>query len=375
MKKHIIVMATIGLLILPTIMTSTFASNNIYDKYDDSLDMLIFISPQYSNNFLIKWAINRYIDAVEEDIGWNTKTIKITSEMNDFRKIDQVIESYYENYTIKACIMVGEDIDIALGADCDYNEQPSTVPWYTTGGENAYEIVEAGINLRPYQTDICISLIYPTSEQCYLRKTLQIVKVFNKFSKNRDVSYNGNILFYEASDFCMDKEHILNQYGNLTYKKDPNLSHIIQSFKNSYSIYYTHGHSNPSRTKINATSKDKYHKNFYARYLDFIDTPIYMAGGCYVGGWWSDYPDNNHLDPSIDRLLYPHYSSRIFTAKKIRVMVLGYPFQGGYSYSVSFVENAIPDLINGSTIAESMIGDICSSVTIYGDPTFHFTIN
>jgi hypothetical protein len=55
-------------------------------------------------------------------------------------------------------------------------------------------------------------------------------------------------------------------------------------------------------------------------------------------------------------------------------MALGFPVQGGYSYPVSFIENAIPDLVNGSTLAESMIGDICMTLVIYGDPTFHFTI-
>jgi len=56
-------------------------------------------------------------------------------------------------------------------------------------------------------------------------------------------------------------------------------------------------------------------------------------------------------------------------------MALGMLSQNGLSQSVSFVENSVPELTTGSTIAESMIGDMSLGDTIIiGDPTFHFDL-
>ena len=110
---------------------------------------------------------------------------------------------------------------------------------------------------------------------------------------------------------------------------------------------------------------------FSAALVDELKTPFFGADGCYVGGWWSNHIDNNKIDHSIDSLWY---GSRIFTSKYVQVMVLGLLSQNGFSYPVSFVENAIPNLAEGKTLAESIIGDICiGDNIIIGDPTFHFT--
>jgi hypothetical protein len=55
-------------------------------------------------------------------------------------------------------------------------------------------------------------------------------------------------------------------------------------------------------------------------------------------------------------------------------MSLGLLSQGGFLYSVSFIENALPGLFAGKTLAESMIGQLyIGDSIIIGDPTFHFT--
>ena len=55
-------------------------------------------------------------------------------------------------------------------------------------------------------------------------------------------------------------------------------------------------------------------------------------------------------------------------------MILGLLSQNGYSYSISFIENALPELIQGKTLAESVIGDFyLGDFIIVGDPTFHFS--
>jgi hypothetical protein len=133
----------------------------------------------------------------------------------------------------------------------------------------------------------------------------------------------------------------------------------------SYSMYYVHGHSNPAGTDIS--------KWFSAENVDEVQAPIFAADGCYVGGWWSNQKDNNVLDSSVDG---SWYGSKIFSSESVQVMVCGLLSQNGFSYSVSFVENAVPDLLNGATLAESMIGDVFvgDNAVVFGDPTFHYHI-
>jgi hypothetical protein len=163
----------------------------------------------------------------------------------------------------------------------------------------------------------------------------------------------------------------MGDYGNLYYKEDPTGDELMSSLEGSYSMYYVGGHSDPGGTCVNSHGR----LTFEAYYLDQLGTPFFGASGCYVGGWYSDYPNNNRLDPSITKNGIPHYGSMIFTAPVLRAMVLGELTQNGYSYPVSFIEHAIQNLTSGKTLAESMIGHIyCGDYqTMVGDPTFHYS--
>jgi hypothetical protein len=327
----------------------------IYENSEEDVDMLIFIS---------------YISSVKDDLGWNVKIIVIKQENNDYRLIDQIIEMYYDLYNIKACIMVGEDTDTALGGHNNYMKKPSIVPWFTTGGEDCYEISENKVICKPYVMDICISLLYPTSELDYSIKKSQLIYAFNKFSDNRNNFYNPDMLVFESSDLnfnSIDMYQDLGNYGNLQYRQDPTYDDIKKSLNESFSMYFVHGHSNPSGTSLNPVDNIW----FSADNVDEINAPFFGADGCYVGGWWSNKPDSNNLDSSIDCCWY---GSKIFTSKNVVVMALGLLSQSGFLYSVSFIENAIPGLFAGKTLAESMIGQIyIGDSIIIGDPTFHFT--
>jgi len=341
---------------------------NILQK---NIDMLIFISPQYSDDAEIQTAINSYSETVKDDLNWDTKIIKIKQEDNDYKKIDQIIEKYHGRYNIEACIMVGEDIDTALSGDCNYMEKPSTVPWFTTGGEDAYEISEQGVVCKSYVMDICISLIYPTHELSYQTKKSQIVSAFGKFCE-RDIYSFDNVLVFESSAINTCSKETYQQisgYGTLIYNEDPNDSEIGDSLDESYSMYYVHGHSNPSGTYLNKLDGGW----FSAAIVDEIETPFFGADGCYVGGWWSKQIDNNKMDQSADRLWY---GSKIFTNKNVMVMVLGLLSQNGFSYPVSFIENAVPGLADGETLAESMVSHTyLGDTVVVGDPTFHYSVS
>ena len=343
------------------------ASSSIQTIIFEDIDMLIFVSPQYAYDTDITTAIDSYISTVNNDTRWNTKIITLTEENNDYQKIDQILENHYTLYNIKAAIMIGEDTDTALSGDSDYMEKPSIVPWYTTGGKDAYEVSEQGIISKPYKMDICISLLYPTSTLDYQTKKTQIVTAFNKFSTQRQQKYDEDILVFESTDLNKHSKEIyqsLDKYANLLYNEGPTESMIKESLENSYSMYYVHGHSNPAGTELNGW--------FSAENVDTINTQLFAADGCYVGGWWSKQPDNDALDPNIDGVWY---GSKIFSSEYVQVMVLGLLSQNGFSYSVSFIENVVPGLIDGETLAESMIGHtyVGDNVLVYGDPTFHYT--
>ncbi|MCK5112572.1 MAG: hypothetical protein KAQ84_03425 [Thermoplasmatales archaeon] len=382
MEKRVFITVTVlGLIILSigvpilSAQTQTILPQNhtmfIPTNIQERIDMLIFISPQYSYDTEITTTINTYVNTVKEDLSWNSKIVSVQQKNNNYKKIDQTIEQYYSLHHIKACILVGEDIDTPLAGDCDYMEKPSTVPWSTVGGEAAYEISERGVVSKPYTTDICISLLYPTHALDYQTKKSQIIYAFNKFSINRN-SYLEDMLVFESSDLnknSKDTYQSLSSYGNLYYFEDPSDLEVKTSLSKAYSMYFVHGHSNPSGTDINA-SKGGW---FSADNIDQLDAPFFGADGCYVNGWWSDQTDTNTLDPSIESTWY---GSKIFTSKHVKVMALGLLSQNGFSYPVSFIENALPDLLEGKTLAESMIGDTSLGNTIIiGDPTFHFTLS
>jgi hypothetical protein len=266
-------------------------------------------------------------------------------------------------------LIIGEDTDTPLAGDSDYMEKPSIVPWFTIGGKGAYELTQHGIICKPYKIDICISLLYPTYEQDYKTKKMQIIETFKKFSNRTTTEYFGDISVFESSNINSNSKRIyqsINNYAYLNYIEDPSQRDLDNSLKKNYSMYYIHGHSNPSGTYINDKSKIW----FSAEYLDNIKTPFFGADGCYVSGWWSNQKDNDILDPSIS---ISFYSSKIFTSKHIKTMVLGLLSQNGYSYNVSFIQNALPKLIDGKTFAESMIGSyFTGDFVIIGDPSIYF---
>jgi hypothetical protein len=372
MEKRIYIPLTVlGLLLLFIGVPILSAGTHFLPPHSGSLpvqhvDMLIFLSPQYANDTDIKISITRYSTAVYNDLGWNTNLVVLNPNQNTYTTIDEIIEHYYFINPIKACIMVGEDINTALGGDTDYMEKPSIIPWATTGGDSAYDVSSHGIIIQPYIMDIAISLLYPTHTLDYQTKKNQIRSAFEKFS-HRTAYTLTDIFISESSEINAQSKplyHHLHTLCNLTYMQDP--QDVLATLDIKYSLYIVHGHSNPSGTDVHSNNTGW----FSAQVVDTIHSPIFGADGCYVNGWWSNVTDNNILDSSINA---EWYGSKIFSSTRLHVMVLGLLSQQGFSYPVSFIEQAIPDLYEGKTVAESMIGDTyVDNTLLVGDPTFHY---
>jgi len=336
-----------------------------------NIQLLILVSPQYAYDPDIATALQSYTAAVKNDLDWSSNIIPIAAKENDYRIIDTIIEQYYMTDDIKACLLVGEDMNTALGGDSDYLEQPSIIPWATTGGPSSYGITNTGIICQPYTINICISLLYPTSALPYETKKADIIAALTKFATLRHTHFTNLVHVFESSDLNTNSKQLyqnLAQYKPFSYKEDPRDTDIQLSLSKSYSMYMVHGHSTPAGTDVSTQAQTGW---LSADYLDQLQTPFFCADGCYVGGWWSNQLDNDILDASSDA---PWYGSKIFTSPFIHAMALGFLSQNGFSKPISFIENVLPKLLSGKTLAEAMIGT-CSigDTIIVGDPTFHFT--
>ncbi|MBN1859847.1 MAG: hypothetical protein JW840_00140 [Candidatus Thermoplasmatota archaeon] len=345
---------------------------NDYYTTTEQPDLLIILSPQYAADNDISHAIHSYIIAVRSDLGWHAQILPIHDDQNDYRIIDELIETTHQDHPLKACIMVGEDLNTPLGGDSDYLEQPSTLPWSTLGGPTAYNTTEQGILCKPTIQHICISLLYPTASLPYEQKKSFLIFAFQKFATQRHTPSPQKIHVLESSDLSSTSRPLYQQlrtYTNMSYTEDATDSEITSSLSTPYAAYFVHGHSNPAGTD---TNQQKHTGWFPVENIDRLQTPFFGADGCYVAGWWSDHHDNNQLDPSIDAAWY---GSKIFTSASLQAMALGLLSQNGYSTPVGFLETALPELLCGKTLAEAMIGDrTIGDTIIVGDPTFHYYI-
>lgn len=335
-------------------------------------DLLIILSPQYNQDPDIHTAIHTYLTAVRNDLGWNSQIISLQPDQNTYQHIDHLIETIYQNHPLKACLMVGEDLDTPLAGDTDALEQPSTLPWATLGESTGYTRTDHGILCTPTTIHLCISLLYPTAERTYEQKKSSLLAAFHKFTTQRARPYPSTICVLESSELNTNSKTLyqsLTHYSTLTYTEDPTDSGIITAVNDSYASFFVHGHSTPAGTDVNTQKNSGW---FTADHLQTLATPLFGADGCYTAGWWSNQLDNNHLDPSINT---NYYGSKIFTSPHIQVMALGLLSQNGFPVSVSFIENVMPELLRGTSLAEAMCGTTTIGDTIIvGDPTFHYTI-
>lgn len=355
-----------------------FSTTAIESRQHDTIfsthtaDLLIFLSPQYSADLDIISALTSYATAVQHDLHWDSQLIRIAEDQNSYLTIDHIIETNYQTHPVKACLMIGEDLDTPLSGDSDYLEQPSILPWATLGETTAYEQNQHGIICKPTTLDICISLLYPTHDLPYDQRKSDLLSALQKFTTQRHAVSTNPLRVYESSDINYNSKPLyqtLSTYESFVYTEDATDDEITASLDGVYSAFFVHGHSSPAGTDVSCHSNSGW---FSVETLNLLQTPLFGADGCYTAGWWSNQKDNNILDLSVDA---PWFGSTIFTSTSLQVLALGLLSQNGYSTPVSFLENVFPTLMKGTTLAESIIGTIgIGDTIIIGDPTFHFSI-
>jgi hypothetical protein len=208
-----------------------------------------------------------------------------------------------------------------------------------------------------YEIKICISLIYPTFDKKYEEKKNQIISVFNKFSQNKNIKYDNKTVIFESSNINKKSKatyQLLADYADLNYIQDPIENLIKESYKESYLMYIVHGHSSPAGTYVNSNNTFI----FEAINLKSINAQIFAADGCYTNGWQLNDDSN--------------YKNQLFNSNNLQVMFLGLLTQNSKYFHTNFIENTMPEILEGLTVAEAMIGDFSlGDVVLYGDPTFH----
>jgi hypothetical protein len=367
------IMLTIFILLfisqLPLFSTHATTTTLSSSTQEASPDLLIILSPQYAHDTDILTAIHSYIQAVSLDLGWHTHLIPLQDAQNEYHIIDSLIEATYATHPLKACFMVGEDLNTPLSGDTDYLEQPSIIPWATLGGTTAYTLTTQGILCIPTTLSLCISLLYPTHALPYNEKKASLVTAFQKFTTQRHMTYQDLIGVLESSSINANTKTLyqtITLRGNLFYTQDPTDDQIRTALQQDYTAFFVHGHSTPAGTDVNIQKNSGW---FDADNLDTLHTAFFGADGCYVGGWWSNHTDNNILDQSINAAWY---GAEIFTSPTLQAMALGLLSQTGFSHPVSFLENVFPKLLQGKTLAEAITGEpSIGDYIIVGDPTFH----
>ncbi len=352
----------------------------------NEVQMLVFVSPQYSGDISVLRAIEEYSIAVKDDIGWNIKIITLTNETNSVGYIRFIIREHYHSSKILAAIVVGEDTDTPLDAEKPYIEVPSVCFWSeldepiylsshanTTGKwvqpdvgvEELNELLlGTWVDTIAHKPDVCVSLIYPTAEWSYEEKRVKLITTFQKFS-DRASNYEDDILFIVNGTLHSSK--IWSNFailGNVSGKIDGVRDDWMDAYGERFKLIASLGHGNPRSADV-----------LRCEDLQFIYTPCLVVGGCHTAGWYSNVGAlNNVLDPSISGW----FGELILTHPALRVIIAGNPWGGVLSYGG-------PVLAMGETVAEAWIdrgpyvlgqyGVVSVSsdnMIVYGDPTFHF---
>lgn len=361
--------------------------------------LLIFLSPQYSQDLDIIKAIKTYQESVERDVKWGSEVILLNKETNTIGKIREKIKTEHKINHIKAVIIVGEDTETILNVETlDKKEVPSVFLWSDLDedlGYSSYTILpsmsadeidnilkNSGSTVtKPSMPEVTVSLLYPSISE-YEEKKEKIISAFDKFS-NRQIGDSSRIKIIQF-DYTKDTEGnkikevvdvpvhpflkpLLNSNAETLFDCDmcnlalgKNCTICNFGLEKEYKAYIINSHGSPDKMQV--SSKGFF---FTTKDLERLKSPIFAALGCHSTGWYTSTPPNKKLDPPEG----DSFSQYIFTNPDLRVFIGGGTTYNGDDYSDFFKK-----LDSGMTIAEAFIGSqkTLDGAIIYGDPTFHY---
>lgn len=325
-------------------------------------DLLIILSPAYTHDPEIIHQISKYAQTIYIDINWTSRLITLLPNQNTYPIIDNIIEHIHQTNQIKACLLIGDDLDLPIAGTYQHMEKPSIKPYATLGGNTSYHTQSGHIISTPYKTEIFISLLIPNPSDDHATKKQQIITTLESFITKRNTDKLKTTTVLESSALHTNPTTTLNLTGigeQTTVYLDPTLQDIKTTVNQQHSLVYIHGHSDPSKTLLNH-QKDTW---FTVNHLKTLHTPVFLADGCYVNGQYTT--SKNQTTPS--------YSSILCENPEIQMMILGIISQTQHNHT-THIHHILSTLSQGTTIAESFLGHTTNGdIIFYGDPTFHFT--
>jgi len=356
------------LMITPLLLTATAHPTikepitlTSFTQQTNQKDLLIILSPAYAKDPDINHKINQYTQTIQTDINWTSRLITLLPQQNTYTIIDTIIEQIYHINQIKACLLIGDDLDLPVSGTYQNKTKPSIIPWATLGGNTNYDIHNSHIISTSYQTDVFISLLIPNPTLTYSERKNHILNTLESFITKRNTYQLENTTITGSSQLHTNKTrypvNIGKEHNSLI---DPTIHQLQQTIQQTHSIYLINGHSDPSKTLLN-------HQNntwFTINHLKTLHTSIFLADGCYVNGYWTNTRD----EPSPSS-----YAHILCENPEIQVMILGIISQRNQQTTIP-LQQSFSQLSEGNTLAESFLGQtINGDIIFYGDPTFHFT--
>ena len=339
----LIIPSVIAPAIIPT--TSTIQPRTINLSSDAPL-LLIFISPQYSNDNLIRSAIKNYQQTIKEKPEWNSSIILLTNNTNTIQSIDHQIETIAQHHNLTACMLIGEDITLPIKTRFNTIEKP-TLTKYST--------------INTTQESICISLLQPTPTASYQQKQQELINTLNRFSTKRSLTLKHQSTIIEQkslSTYSQQDYQKIKQTIPSTYHQNINATQLTHLIHTPQDVICLHGHGTPNQIQLNSSSK----LQLSSKTASLLNTKILTIDGCYTDSIYT----NNQNTPFI---------STICSSNTIHLAFFGLLSQQTQTTQQNVINTILPNLRQEPTVAQAINNALISFDFVFtGDPTLEISL-
>ncbi len=395
----------------------------------NNLSLLLFISPQYSNDNLIINTINQYQDSLKKE-GFSSKIIKLTNSENTIGQIRKIILTEVKNdNSVKAGLFIGEDI-VSFVIRSPNIESPQYSPWEILDNPINYVNVSADFSseiLPSYSIfqpsddpfifddmyaradrvwfvaddqgilpnpDFFVSFLMPPENQLFNQRRDKIIFALDKFTQYHDnkIDY-GNTIHYEIYNFSFENNpgstpiislSSFNVLGNLIGQITGPNSECLFDYSTNYKAFLAWGHGDPHEVWASC--------EVYSQNLSSIKTPLVIVSGCNTGGWYTNasgryidehyefYPGgrkthvyNALMPPNFQYTEKKLLSESIFDSNNLIALESGVIQTGNQKFEKDYIDRFTYSLESGKTLAEAHLsGGSYGTLWFYGDPFFHY---
>ncbi|MFH1503244.1 MAG: hypothetical protein ABIE36_01145 [Candidatus Diapherotrites archaeon] len=382
--------------------------------------LLIFISPQYSNEDLIIEAVNKYQNSLKKE-GFSSKVIKLTNSENTISQIRKIIlTEVKKDNSVKAGLFIGEDLFSSVTnfgnvQSPQYNlfeilDEPInyiTIPVdFSSGilpdsqtfqpsddasifddiiarGDTILFVVDNSRLVFP-NPDFFISSLMPPESYPIDQKINKIIFALNKFTKyhNNPVDY-GNLIRYKVYNFSFENDpntplitlSSFNVLGNLQGEITGPGSDCLLDKSNTYKSVLVWGHGDPSCVYLPCT--------ICSEEFSSLKTPFIIVSGCSTGGWYTNESFGGRKTHVYNAWMPPNFqyqekkliSESIFDSNDLIALESGLMQPGEKQKDKDYIDRFVSSLKSGKTIAEAHLsGGGYAILWFYGDPFFHYPI-